>query len=52
MNQDKDNSIEQPTPAGKVSVPSVKSQDIFSSNVMLNSPEDEVFTGDLSFLRI
>jgi tetratricopeptide (TPR) repeat protein len=61
MNQDKDNSIEQPTPAasqahsakpaGKVSVPSVKAQDVFSSNVILNSAEEELFSGDMSFLK-
>jgi tetratricopeptide (TPR) repeat protein len=62
MNQDKDNSIEQPAPAatpqaqsakpaGPVSVPSVKTQDIFSSNVTLNSAEEEIFAGDLSFLK-
>jgi tetratricopeptide (TPR) repeat protein len=62
MSQDKDNNTERPapaatpqaqsaTPAGPISVQSVNAQDVFSSEVMLESSKEELFVGELSFLR-
>jgi tetratricopeptide (TPR) repeat protein len=55
MSQDKNDKIEQPTPAVTPQVPSAKpsvsAQDVFTSKVMLNSSEEEMFVGDLSFLK-
>jgi tetratricopeptide (TPR) repeat protein len=60
MSQDKDiKNTEQPTAveaesggtAGPTSVPPANAQDVFSSEVMLNSSEEELFVGDLSFLK-
>ena len=38
-------------PAGSQPVPSVTTQDVFSSEVLANTAEDELFVGDLSFLK-
>jgi tetratricopeptide (TPR) repeat protein len=62
MSQDKDNTTEQPTSAkapqaesakqqGPMPEPQVSAQDVFSSEVMLESSEEELFVGDLSFLK-
>ncbi len=63
MSQDKDiHTTEQPDPvevpqaqsggtAGHAPVSSVSAQDVFSSKVMLDSSEEELFVGDLSFLK-
>lgn len=61
MSQDKDiDHTEQPVevpqtqsggPAEQMPEPSVNAQDVFSSKVTLDSPEEELFVGDLSFLK-